>query len=299
MSVTINREFKDRLFKFIFGREENKEYILSLYNALNSSNYTNPDDIEINTLEDVVYISMKNDVSFLLDSYLSLWEQQSTFNPNMPLRGLMYFGKFYSAYVEPEDRKGRLYSKSRLMIPTPRFVVFYTGSEKQDPVTELKLSDAFMNPDKTGNFEWTATMYNLNDGKNDELLKKCRLLGDYMHLINLVNEFKAENLPAAEAVDMAVKQCISEGVLDEFLKKHRAEVADMFLTEFDEKAYWRGAHDEGFDEGFDKGKAEGLAEGLAGLVCDGLLALSEAAKRSGMSEEEFKAYLAEYEKRNA
>ena len=70
-----------------------------------------------------------------------------------------------------------MYSKSRLMIPTPRFVVFYTGSEKQDPVTELKLSDAFMNPDKTGNFEWTATMYNLNDGKNDELLKKCRLLG--------------------------------------------------------------------------------------------------------------------------
>lgn len=102
-TVSINRKYKDRLFCMLFGENENKENILSLYNALNHTHYTNPEDIEIITLEDVIYIRMKNDAAILVDSYLSLWEQQSTFNPNMPIRGLMYFGNLYDTYIEKNE----------------------------------------------------------------------------------------------------------------------------------------------------------------------------------------------------
>jgi len=91
--ININVKYKDRLFRLLFGREENKEAILSLYNALNNSDYKDVSELELYTIEDVIYIKMKNDVAFILESYLSLWEQQSTYNPNMPVRGLMYYAK--------------------------------------------------------------------------------------------------------------------------------------------------------------------------------------------------------------
>lgn len=70
-----NVKYKDRLFRFVFG--ENKEWLLSLYNAVNETQYDNPNDITITTLDDVIYVKMKNDVSLLLDSELSLYEHQS------------------------------------------------------------------------------------------------------------------------------------------------------------------------------------------------------------------------------
>ena len=84
----INNQYKDRLFKFIFGREEHKDWTLSLYNAINGSNYKEEKEIQITTIDSVVYLSMKNDVSFLLDTAgtMNFYEQQSTYNPNMPVR---------------------------------------------------------------------------------------------------------------------------------------------------------------------------------------------------------------------
>ena len=92
MTPEVNNKYSDRLFKFIFGRFENREWTLSLYNAINGSNYTDPDEIEINTIESAVYLSMRNDVSFLIADVMNLYEQQSTFNPNMPMRFLIYAG---------------------------------------------------------------------------------------------------------------------------------------------------------------------------------------------------------------
>ncbi|MBO4387405.1 MAG: hypothetical protein J5817_10395, partial [Treponema sp.] len=96
-----NRQYKDRLFKAIFGRdtEESKRWRLELYNALNGTSYTDPDALEVNTIENVIYITMRNDISFLVDSQMNLYEQQSTRNPNMPLRGLMYFAQLYQIYL--------------------------------------------------------------------------------------------------------------------------------------------------------------------------------------------------------
>ena len=137
--IKVNREYKDRLFRMIFGAEENKHYLLSLYNAINHTSYTKKEDIEITTLEDVIYVKMKNDVSFLLDSQLSLYEHQSSYNPNMPLRGMMYFSHLYLQILSKQKRD--IYSNSLVKIPTPRYIVFYNGDEKEEEYIELKLSD--------------------------------------------------------------------------------------------------------------------------------------------------------------
>ena len=103
----INNEYKDRLFKFIFGNPENSEWTLSLYNAVNGSNYSNPDDITYNTINDAIYMNMKNDVSFIIENTVSLYEQQSTYCPNIPLRCLMYLSKLYEGYSQFGRRRLR------------------------------------------------------------------------------------------------------------------------------------------------------------------------------------------------
>ena len=146
-NATVNSKNKDLLFRFIFGAEENKKHLLSLYNAINNTNYTNTDDIEINTLSDVIYIRVKNDVSFILYSDMSLYEHQSTFNPNMPLRGMIYFSNLYSQFISEHCKN--IYGKTLVKIPTPRYIVFYNGNDSYPDKLELKLSDAFETPDKS------------------------------------------------------------------------------------------------------------------------------------------------------
>ena len=106
----INTKYKDRLFSFIFGRPERKEWTLSLYNAVNDTHYTDPDSIEFTTMEDAVYMGMKNDVSFILCQVMNVYEQQSTYNPNMPVRQLMYAAKLYDKYIQ--QKKLNIYGKN-------------------------------------------------------------------------------------------------------------------------------------------------------------------------------------------
>ena len=119
----VNKKYKDRLFCLLFGNGEYKDNVLSLYNALCHTSHTNTEDIQIYTIDDVIYIKMKNDVSILLDSFLYLWEQQSTFNPNMPIRGFMYFGKMYDRYIT--ENSLNIYGKMLIKLPTPRYTVLY------------------------------------------------------------------------------------------------------------------------------------------------------------------------------
>ncbi|MBO5097220.1 MAG: hypothetical protein J6B96_02775 [Agathobacter sp.] len=245
-NITINEKYKDRIFCLLFGREEYKENILSLYNALNDSNYENVDDIEITTIDDALYIKMKNDVSFLIDSYLTLWEQQSTYNPNMPVRGLMYYGNLYNSYIH--NRGLNIYRSSLIKLPTPKYVVFYNGTTNRDSIEKLKLSDAFMQEDVDHEFEWTATMINLNTGKNDVLLEKCKVLADYMVLINKIRVYKKKMDNIKDAVNRAVDECIQEGRLVEFLEKHRGEIMANVLTEFNEEVFVRSMKEEGREE---------------------------------------------------
>ena len=249
--LNINIQHKDRLFRLLFGDERYKANILSLYNALNGTEYNDVSELELYTIEDVIYIKMKNDVAIILDSYLSLWEQQSSCNPNMPLRGLMYFGKLYSKYVETKGLN--IYGTKLVKIPTPRYIVFYNGTENIMPVLHLKLSDSFIAPDKSGDFEWTATMYNLNRGNNGNLLKRCKPLRDYMTLIERIRDGLELFHDVESAVDNAVSSCIKDGIMRDFLLAHRAEVLDMCITEFNEKTFVNGIKEEGVEEGLKMG----------------------------------------------
>ena len=245
--VSINRENKSLLFHFIFGSEENKKHLLSLYNAVNNSAYTNINDIEINTLSDIIYIRMKNDVSFILDSNMSLYEHQSTFNPNMPLRGMM---TLYSQFIS--DNHKNIYGKSLVKIPTPRYIVFYNGNDNFPDKLELKLSNAFENPDISGHFEWTATMLNINKGHNQAIMDKCQALSQYSDFIAKVKEYNL-SLPIREAVDKAVEYAISNNYLDGFFKKHKEGIMFSCLTEFNEEVFRNGIHEEGYQEAREDG----------------------------------------------
>ena len=257
----INTKYKDRLFRLRFGSEEYKDDILSLYNALNGTSYSNADDFTITTIDDVIYIKMKNDVSLLLDGNMPLWEQQGSINPNMPVRGLMYFGNLYSQYIK--TNKINIYGSKLQRIPTPQYIVFYNGTTDYAPVTRLRLSDAFINRTDSGEFEWTATVYNLNRGKNDNLLMKCRPLAEYMELINRIRDNQRNGMDTENAVSSAVDSCIADDIMKDFLTRHKAEVMSVCITEFDEKVYTEGIREEGREEGLREGLSRGREEGLS------------------------------------
>ena len=172
--IRINREHKDRLFRLIFGKEEYKQNLLELYNALNDTSYKKLDDLKITTIEDVVYMGMKNDVSMLIHSRMALFEHQSTYNPNMPIRGFMYAARLYNKYIE--ENRLNIYSKTLMELPIPQYIVFYNGDDKHEDEEILRLSDAFVATERTEGYEWTARMLNINYGTNKKLMEKCKPL---------------------------------------------------------------------------------------------------------------------------
>ena len=284
---SINREYKDRLFVFLFGNEEYKENALSLYNAVNGTDYDNPNDLTFYTIQNVIYIRMKNDVAVLFDSRLSLWEHQSTFNPNMPLRGMMYFGKLYDKYISETHKK--IYGKNLVKIPTPQYYVFYNGTDNRPAVENLRLSDSFESPDKSGDFEWTARMYNLNSGKNEELLNNCVALSGYMTFVNAVRSNIKAGISKDAAVDHAVRECIGKGILSDIFLRHRAEVVDMILEEFNEELFRESM----MEEGYEKGRTEGRESTIYSLVQSGKLTRENGAEELGITVEELDCRLME------
>ena len=157
----INNEHKDRVFKFIFGNPDNKEWTLSLYNAVNKSGYDNPDDIQFNTIDDAIYLGMKNDVSFIIMDEMNLWEHQSSYNPNMPMRFFIYAAKLYEKYIAGSDYYQ--YSSRLQTAPRPKCICFYNGTADQPEEKVLKLSEAFGGE---ADIEVCVTMLNINYGKN-------------------------------------------------------------------------------------------------------------------------------------
>ena len=234
--IKINAKYKDRLFRWIFS---SKKELLDLYNAVRGTNYTDPEALEITTLEDVVYMGFKNDISFLVDDVLNLYEHQSTYSPNMPVRGFLYLADIYRKYLESRDEN--LYSSRLVQLPFPQYLVFYNGSREEPDRRVLKLSDAFYRLPGLENtepsLECRAIMLNINLGHNKELMRKCRKLWEYAKFIQCIRERLAEGKTLEQAVDEAVEACIRDGVLMDFLIGHRAEVRDMILAEYDEERH--------------------------------------------------------------
>lgn len=236
-----------------------KARLLRIYNAVNGSCYTNEDDLEITTLENAIYLNMKNDVSFILDFQLNLYEHQSTVNPNMPLRDLFYVSRVLQKLVKDND----LYGSALVKIPTPHFIVFYNGKKEQPERREYRLSDAFIKQADEPQLELIVTVININQGKNEQLLADCRDLREYSIYIEKVRNYAA-CMPIESAVERAVEECIKEGILADFLSENKAEVIAVSIFEYNEELYFAGLR----QEGYERGKAEGKAESVLLLLSD-------------------------------
>ena len=248
--VSVKRNYKDTVFRMLF-RE--KTALLSLYNAVNGTHFTNAEDLEITTLDNAVYMGMKNDVSCVFDFDLSLYEHQSTANPNIPLRDLFYVTGQLQKLVQEKN----LYSSRKMQIPTPRFVVFYNGSAAMPEQMEYRLSDLFQKQVASPELELIVTVYNINPGMNNDLLEACQLLKEYMLFTNKIRENR-KMMDLETAVNKAVDACIKEGILAEFLKAQRAEVVAMSIFEYDAKKHIRLEKEESYAEGKAEGKAESI-----------------------------------------
>lgn len=244
--------YKDRVFRLLFSE---KKRLLDLYNALNGTNYINEDDLTCNTLENAIFIKMKNDVSFVIDCNMCLYEHQSTYCPNMPLRGLLYFADLYKKQLKDMD----LSVRKMIRIPTPHYIVFYNGLEKKDEEFVQKLSDAFED-DGTGCLELTVRVININLGHNRELLDKCESLYGYAYFVETIRH-NLQNMELGKAVEMAVEECINKNILKNFLTEQKAEVIAMSIYEYNEEYVRKSFFEDGKNTGYEQGKAEGLTAG--------------------------------------
>ena len=278
-SVSINRTYKDRLFKIIF---EDKKELLSLYNALTGKNYQNPDELEINTIDDVIYMHLKNDMSFILDDWQNLFEQQSTFNPNQPLRGFFYFADLYK--VKYFGKK--IYSTRLLKIPTPQYIVFYNGTTNMPDKKELRLSDAFQQPTEQPDIEVVAHMLNINYGHNKELMERCRKLKEYAQFIDIIRHYLKENKQWSneQAISKAIDDCIQNNILRDILQKERLRVMASILSEFDEVGYKEMIRQEAYEDAYEEGHEAGLEGGREQELAHGVKSYIKLAQSIGYAE---------------
>lgn len=255
--AAVNREYKDTVFRMLFSDKRN---LLSLFNAVSGCDYDSPDELDIVTLENAIYFGIKNDLAFVLDMSIYLYEHQSTVNPNIPLRDL-----------------------------------FYNGSEKLDDRTVYKLSDSFLVSVDEPDLELRVTVLNVNAGHNDVLMKQCNTLREYSLYVAKVRSNMKLYKNLDEAVNVSIDECISEGVLTDFLRKNRAEVVMTSLFEYnkeeEELELRRAEHEAGYMDGLAEGEAKGRTKGqldtFISLVNDGIITPADAAKRLRISEADF------------
>ena len=252
VSLPVNRIYKDRLYKMIFN---DKSELLNLYNAINGTHYDDPAMLTITTLDNAIYMTMENDLSFIIDMRLALYEQQSTVNPNLPLRFLMYITDIYSAYTKDMN----IYGSKKVQIPLPSFVIFYNGVKSQPDRTEFLLSELFHPTTDQPALELKAVMLNINKGHNQELMNACHTLRDYSEYVARIRTYSAE-MPLTDAVEKAITECIHENILRDFLLKNRAEAKAMSIYEYDEEKTLRMFREEGYEDGERNGKIQATIE---------------------------------------
>lgn len=243
-----NRKYKDTVFRMLFTDRDN---LLSLYNAVNGSSYEDPDALEIVTLENAIYMGMKNDLAFIVDTGLFLYEHQSTYNPNMPLRDLFYIAGEYQKLVDHRS----LYASTLQKIPAPSFLVFYNGSERKEDSWVSYLSESYENLTEEPNLELKVITLNINEGHNSQLMEQCQILREYAQYVAKVREY-ARRTELDEAVEQAVNDCIQSGILAEFLRKNKSEVIAMSIFEYDKEEEERKLRKAEYEAGVEAGKKE-------------------------------------------
>ena len=269
-----NREYKSDVISMML---QIPEYALDVYNAMNDSAYTDPDMIQIMRLENGISLSIRNDASFFISNYLNLYEHQSTYSPNAPLRFLIYLTSLLKKMIGKRD----LYGRKRVQIATPHFAVFYNGTEKRAEKEVLKLSDAFINQTDTPEIELTVTVYNINPDNNTQLLAKSKVLSGYMIFVNRVREILeyqnkiAQNASEYDeaayeedleaAINEAIDYCIEHHIMETFFRKNRSEVTKSMVLDYTwerrEELIRAEEYEDGKRDGYVEGEKRGRAEG--------------------------------------
>ena len=269
-----NREYKSDVISMML---QIPEYALDVYNAMNDSVYTDPDMIQIMRLENGISLSIRNDASFFISNYLNLYEHQSTYSPNAPLRFLIYLTSLLKKMIRKRD----LYGRKRVQIATPHFAVFYNGTEKRPEKEVLKLSDAFINRMDTPEIELTVTVYNINPHNNTQLLTKSKVLSGYMIFVNRVRENLEHQNKIAQnaseydetayeedlesAINEAIDYCIEHDIMETFFRENRSEVTKSMVLDYTwerrEELIRAEEYEDGKREGYAAGISQGRAEG--------------------------------------
>lgn len=264
--LTANKKYKDTVFRMLFSDRKN---LLSLYNAINGTRYEDPEELEIVTLENAIYMGMKNDLEFIIDTNLFLYEHQSTYNANMPLRDLLYIAGEYQKLVNHKS----LYSSALQKIPAPNFIVFYNGTEKKKERWENLLSEAYENQTGEPNLELRVVTLNINEGHNRELMEQCQILREYAQYVAKIRNYTKE-MELDAAVERAVNECIHEGILTDFLRMNRAEVITMSIFEYDkeeeERKLRKAEFEAGVAEGIEKGELKAKKEATIEMAKTGM-----------------------------
>lgn len=295
-----NREFKSDVFSMLM---EDRSNALQVYNALNGTDYDDPELVEIHTLEKGVSLSVRNDAAIVVDSSLSLYEHQSTVCPNMPLRQLFYVSNTLYEMVDDEN----LFGSSLIKIPVPRFVVFYNGEAKQPAVKELRLSDAFEKKTERPELELICKVYNINSGMNTELLSRCRVLDEYMIFVGYVREYRKAygSQDIKKAIGAAIDRCIQEGILVEFFRKRRKEVMKAMELDFtferqielERKDAMKRGEEIGEARGIEKGIESGIEVFVLDKIEDGISEekiIAKLMKAYSLTEEKARQYVEKY-----
>ena len=273
--LTTHRNYKDTVFRMLFSDRKN---LLSLYNAVSGAHYDDPEKLEIVTLENAIYMGMKNDLAFIIDTDLFLYEHQSTYNPNMPLRDLFYISSEYQKLVD----KRSLYSSVLQKIPAPQFIVFYNGTEKKKDSWVNHLSEAFENLSGNPKLELEVLTININEGHNPELMEQCQTLREYAQYVACVRRY-AREFELNEAVKLAVDECIRNNILSKFLRANKSEVISMSIFEYDKEEEERKLRKAEYEAGVAAGLKDGMKAGMKAGVADGISKGKILAKKDAAS----------------
>ena len=291
--TTANRKYKDSVFVDLFSEDEKaKENFLSLYNALHGTNLTAIEKLKNIRLEQVLYMTFYNDVSYLVDNkIIVLAEHQSSINPNMPLRCLEYISRLYETLFESKEK----YSRKLLKIPVPEFYVFYNGEESYPSDKTLKLSEAFIEKTTEINLELTVKVININRQNRHPVLENCKTMHEYSIFVETVRKWI--EIDSQNGFEKAVEECIENNILREYLKRKTKEVLNMLLAEYDYEtdiAVQRAEeHEIAFAEGIEQGIEQGIADGsykkaleTAKLMRMHNYPIAEICTMTGLSKEE-------------
>lgn len=254
-NATITRTYKDSVFRMLFNE---KQKVIELYNAFFEADYGPDTPVNFTTIKEVLFKTIKNDIAFTIaDTFIILVEHQSSINQNLALRDLVYFSTMIQRMIPNKD----FYKESAIKIPRPQFIVLYNGTAEMPDFWTINLSDNFKGEGEETSLQLTVKEYNINNGRNPEVLQRCRTLKEYSQFVSIVRE-RAKKEPLTDLVmKQILEHCIAEDILADFLKKYGTEVISMLFEQLTEEEAREISKQDGFEIGRAEGRTEGRTEG--------------------------------------